>query len=128
MRATRRRDTDCEREIRSLLHSEGHRYFVDRAPISGIRSRADLVFPRARVAVFVDGCFWHGCPKHGTWPKANAIWWRTKIKANMRRDRASTRLLQLAGWLVLRVWAHEEPFIAAGRIAAALRRRMTHEI
>jgi DNA mismatch endonuclease (patch repair protein) len=95
---------------------------VDRAPLrEHARRRADVVFPRARVAVFVDGCFWHGCPEHASWPKANAAWWRAKIEANRRRDSATDEALLHAGWRVVRVWAHEDPETAADRIAHVLK-------
>ena len=125
MQATRQRDTPREIELRRLLHRQGYRYRVDRSPIAGIRSRADLVFTKARVAVFVDGCFWHGCPKHGTWPKTNASWWRSKIKSNINRDIRTNRSLTQAGWRVVRVWAHEQPSNAASRVASILERRRT---
>src|SRR5262249_39617381 len=86
MQATPQRDTPCELALRSAVHRLGLRYRVDwRVP--GTRRRADLAFVNTRVLVFVDGCFWHGCPEHGTWPKANASWWRDKIEANQQRDR-----------------------------------------
>jgi DNA mismatch endonuclease (patch repair protein) len=88
--------------------------------LPGLRRRADLVFGTARVAVYVDGCFWHGCPVHGTWPKANAEWWRTKIEANRNRDADTDRRMNEAGWLVIRVWEHEGAG-AADRIEAAVR-------
>lgn len=125
MRRVRQRDTDIEVRLRSVLHRRGLRFFVDRAPIAGMRSRADIVFPRARVAVYVDGCFWHGCPEHGTWPKSNEAWWREKLKANERRDRACDESLADAGWVSCRVWAHEEPEQAANRIAEFVRARAT---
>jgi DNA mismatch endonuclease (patch repair protein) len=123
MRATRQRDTPLELALRSELHRRGLRYFVDRAPIQGWRRRADIVFPRAKLAVFVDGCFWHGCPEHGTWPKANADWWREKIQANVRRDRDTDDRLGAAGWVSIRVWGHEEPGEAADRVERELRRK-----
>src|SRR5438105_2581206 len=86
MKQTGQRDTPPELALRRVLHANGFRYRVDYAPISGLRRRADIVFSAARVAVFVDGCFWHGCPDHGTWPKTNGNWWREKIQANKRRD------------------------------------------
>src|SRR4051812_24288137 len=98
MGRVRRRDTDIEVRLRSALHRRGLRFFVDRAPLPGMRSRADIVFPRARVAVYVDGCFWHGCPEHATWPKANATWWREKIEGNVRRDRRVDEQLVQACW------------------------------
>jgi DNA mismatch endonuclease (patch repair protein) len=115
----RRRDTKPEMAIRRLLYASGMRYRVD-APLSGMRRRADLLFVSARVAVFVDGCFWHGCPKHGTQPKANAAWWSAKIAANVERDRDTDRRLVADRWIVLRIWEHEKPELAAARIAAAV--------
>jgi len=88
-----------------------------------MRSRADLVIRRAKVAVFVDGCFWHGCPTHGTWPKANAAWWKAKIEANRDRDRRVDEQLQAAGWKVLRFWEHERVEDVAKRVRATLVRR-----
>jgi DNA mismatch endonuclease, patch repair protein len=98
------------------------RYRVD-AVLPGMRRRADLLFASARVAVFVDGCFWHGCPEHGTMPKNNAAWWSAKIAANADRDRDTDRRLTAAGWAVLRIWEHEAPEGAADRIATTVRTR-----
>src|SRR5687768_13961014 len=86
MRATKQRDTPAEVMLRSALHRVGLRFRVDCRPIIQLRTRADIVFRRARVAVFIDGCFWHGCPKHGSWPTRNGEWWRTKILGNRQRD------------------------------------------
>jgi DNA mismatch endonuclease, patch repair protein len=88
-----------------------------------LRREADVVFPRAKVAVFVDGCFWHGCPEHATWPKANADWWRTKIARNQARDAETDESLRLEGWVSVRVWEHENPAEAASHIALLVRRR-----
>jgi DNA mismatch endonuclease, patch repair protein len=120
----RRRDTRPELAIRRLLHAQGLRYRVD-APLPGMRRRADLVFGSARVAVFVDGCFWHGCPEHGTQPKRNAAWWATKIAANAERDRDTDRRLAADGWTAMRVWEHECPEVAAARITEAISVRRT---
>jgi DNA mismatch endonuclease (patch repair protein) len=120
MQATPRRDTPCELAIRSAVHRLGLRFRVD-WPLPGTRRRADLAFTRTRVAVFVDGCFWHGCPIHGTWPKANAAWWRDKIEKNVERDRNTTRALTDAGWRVLRFWEHDNMASAARRIARTVR-------
>ncbi len=116
----RRRDTAPELRLRSLLHGRGLRFRVDHT-IQGLpRRRADIVFPRARVAVFVDGCFWHGCPEHCVQPKANADWWREKIAVNGRRDAETDAALTGLGWKVIRVWEHESPAVAAARIHAAV--------
>ena len=126
MRTTGRRDTAPEVSLRSKLHRLGLRYRVDKSPIRGVRRRADVVFGSARVAVFVDGSFWHGCPVHGTWPKRNADFWRDKIETNQRRDADTDRRLKEAGWLPIRVWEHEDPTEAAARIAAAVRTRRSN--
>jgi DNA mismatch endonuclease (patch repair protein) len=102
--------------VRRLLHARGFRYRVD-ATLPGMRRRADLIFGSARIAVFIDGCFWHGCPQHGTRPKSNVAWWEEKINANVKRDRDTDRRLAADGWIVIRVWEHEEPETAAARIA-----------
>lgn len=120
MRAQRRRDTAPEVALRRELHRRGARFFVDRAPLPGLRRRADLVFPRKRVAVYVDGCFWHSCPQHATAPKNNAQWWSDKLAANVVRDRDTDARLADAGWTVVRIWEHEDPMEAADRVQAAL--------
>ena len=120
MRNTRQRDTPAELALRSALHRRGLRFYVDRPMLQNLRRRADVVFPRARVAVYVDGCFWHSCPIHATSPKANADWWRNKLEANRRRDHDTDIRLREAGWTVLRVWEHEDPDDAADRVAARL--------
>jgi DNA mismatch endonuclease (patch repair protein) len=118
-----RRDTLPELAIRSKLHHRGLRFRVDRAPVPGLRSRADIVFGPARVAVYVDGCFWHSCPEHGTRPKTNAEWWDQKLKRNQERDAQTDRTLREYGWEVVRIWEHEDPVDAAGRVEAAVKAR-----
>ena len=122
MRANRRRDTGPELAIRQGVHEAGMRYRVDlpiRVP--GHRPiRPDLVFTRRRVAVFVDGCFWHGCPVHATSPVIRARFWADKIAANRERDRRHDDVLTRAGWTVLRIWEHEDPVEAVKRIGAAV--------
>jgi DNA mismatch endonuclease (patch repair protein) len=120
MSRQRTRDTAPELALRRELHRRGARFFVDRAPLPGVRRRADLVFPRLRVAVYVDGCFWHRCPEHATDPKRNAEWWATKLAANVARDRATDATLTESGWQVVRVWEHEDPTTAATRVQSAL--------
>ncbi|MGE3840208.1 MAG: very short patch repair endonuclease [Vicinamibacterales bacterium] len=122
MQATRRRDTPGELALRSALTARGLRYRVD-VTLPGTRRRADVAFLGARVVVFVDGCFWHGCPRHATWPKTNATWWRAKIEANRARDRDTDFRLKTAGWKVLRFWAHTDPNAAARKVAQTLARR-----
>lgn len=121
MVANKRRDTKPELAIRRLLHAAGFRYRVDFAPVHSLKRRADLVFRSERVAVFVDGCFWHTCPIHATEPKRNADYWRTKLLRNVERDRETDAALQANGWHVIRVWEHEDPDEAARRIADAVR-------
>jgi DNA mismatch endonuclease (patch repair protein) len=122
MVATPRRDTPCELALRSAVHRLGLRFRVD-WPLPGTRRRADLAFVTARVAVFVDGCFWHGCPVHATWPKANAPWWRAKLAGNVARDRDTDARLRRAGWRVLRFWEHADMVEAARRVERAVRFR-----
>ena len=110
--------------MRRELHRRGLRFFVDRAPLPGLRRRADLVFPRRRVAVYVDGCFWHRCPDHATDPKNNAAWWADKLAANVTRDRDTDRRLIVEGWHVVRVWEHESPGAAADKVQAAVGRAL----
>lgn len=123
MSAQRPRDTAPELALRRELHRRGRRYRVDLAPLPGMRRRADLVFPRARVAVFVDGCFWHRCPVHATFPKNNAQWWATKLDGNVARDRDTDTRLAEAGWTVVRIWEHEDPVAAADVVEAVVRDR-----
>ncbi|OXR46712.1 Very short patch repair protein [Nocardia cerradoensis] len=120
MARQRRTGTAPETALRTELHRRGLRYFVDRAPLPGLRRRADLVFPRRKVAVYVDGCFWHRCPEHATYPKNNAEWWAEKLAGNVARDRDTDARLTAAGWLVVRVWEHENSVAAADRVQSAL--------
>ncbi|SPE54117.1 Very short patch repair protein [Streptomyces netropsis] len=114
------RDTNPELAVRRLLHASGHRYRLQR-PVPGLPRRTiDIAFPKAKVAVFLDGCFWHGCPQHATSPKANADWWRQKLDRNISRDRETTAHLVAAGWTVLRFWEHETPVEVADRVAVAV--------
>jgi DNA mismatch endonuclease, patch repair protein len=123
MQLQRTRDTAPELALRQALHALGLRYRVDRAPIPGSLRRADIVFTRQRVAVYVDGCFWHGCPEHGTRSKSNTAWWEEKVARVRARDSDTDRALAQAGWLVLRVWEHEEPRVVAGRVHDIVRLR-----
>lgn len=117
-----RAGTRPEMALRRELHRAGLRYFVDRRPIKSVPRRADLVFPRSRTAVFVDGCFWHGCPQHGRRPTTNSWYWTEKIATTSRRDSDTDRLLSEAGWQVIRIWEHDNVRAAAELISATVRR------
>lgn len=127
MKATRQRDTGAEIALRSELHARGLRYRVHRRIVPGVRREADVVFGPTKVAVFVDGCFWHCCPIHGSMPRANARWWREKLEKNERRDRDTDRRLQRAGWKVVRVWEHDDPRKAADRVRRAVLSRRSSD-
>lgn len=113
MKAVPRRDTTAELAVRQRLHRRGLRYRIDWVPLPGTRRRADVVFRSLRIAVFVDGCFWHACTTHGSRPKANADWWRQKMEGTTRRDRETNEMLLQAGWIVVRIWEHVAPDVAA---------------
>ncbi|MEE4424771.1 very short patch repair endonuclease [Streptomyces bugieae] len=115
-----RRDTGPEMAVRRLLYASGRRYRLHQRVPGFPRRTIDIVFPGHKVAVFLDGCFWHGCPAHATHPKANAEWWRNKLDGNIARDRETTEHLTEHGWTVLRFWEHEDPQDVAARIATTL--------
>lgn len=123
MQTQSRHDTRCELLLRSALHARGLRYRLHRRPLRGLRREADVVFGRARVAVFVDGCFWHGCRRHRTASGANRRWWEAKLGRNITRDRDTNTKLVEAGWYVVRVWEHADPMHAAAIIARAVSRK-----
>lgn len=114
------RDTLPERALRSELHRRGLRFRLHRRLLPGVRREADIVLPRAKVVVFVDGCFWHGCPQHASWPKSNADWWRDKIETNRARDRDTDDRLEAAGWTVIRIWEHVASRDAASKVERAV--------
>jgi DNA mismatch endonuclease (patch repair protein) len=121
MRSNRRVDTAPEIRVRSALHRAGLRFRKDYAvDTKEGRVRPDIVFTRRKVAIFVDGCFWHRCPEHRTTPKANGAFWEAKLAANVVRDRRNDAALRAAGWTVVRVWEHESAATAAERIEQAL--------
>ena len=124
MKKVRVRDTGPEMAIRRLLYRKGYRYRVVYRPSDPKMGRAsiDIAFPSKRVAVFIDGCFWHGCPQHGEVPKANNQWWREKFAENKDRDARITELLETCGWTVLRYWSHEDPEKVCELIESALKR------
>lgn len=121
MQVQRVRDTSPELAVRRLLHAAGLRFRVDRAPLPNLRRRADIVFGPSRVAVFIDGCFWHGCPEHGRRPVANSTYWSEKLSRNQARDADTDLQLAVAGWRVVRAWEHEPPAEVAARVAETVR-------
>ena len=127
MRGTGRLDTAPELAVRRELHRRGLRYRVEAKVLPSLRRRADIAFTRARVVVFIDGCFWHDCPIHGTKPKANADFWADKLAANVARDRDTDKRLEAAGWLVVRAWEHEKPAEVADHLEAVVRGRGSNQ-
>lgn len=124
MQAIRRRDTKPELAVRSILHAGGLRYRCDLRVKVGARAvRPDIVFTRRRVAVLIDGCFWHACPEHGSAPRNNTEYWNPKLRRNQERDRENTEALEAAGWLVVRAWEHTPPSEIAARVRSAVRAR-----
>lgn len=123
MQANRSRDTTVEVAVRRALHARGLRYRKHRRPIAELRCEPDVVFPREKVAVFVDGCWWHGCPEHWAPPRTNRDWWMRKMEINVARDRRNDAALADAGWLVVRVWEHEDTNVASERVAILVRQR-----
>lgn len=125
-RAVRQANTTAEQELHRELDRLKLTYEVDSPPIGESRRRADILFSEAQVAVFVDGCFWHGCPTHATHPKANAEWWESKLRTNELRDRDTDRLLRELGWVVLRFWEHEGAKNCARAIESVVSYRRAH--
>lgn len=123
MKRVRQKNTSAESGLRRELFARGLRYRIHVPVLAKPRRVADIAFFGPRVIVFVDGCFWHGCPLHATWPKTNAAFWRAKILGNMERDRDTDRRLERDGWVVVRVWSHELPDRAAERIAKIVEKR-----
>jgi DNA mismatch endonuclease (patch repair protein) len=123
MQANKGRDTKPELALRRAVHGLGLRYRVSVRPLSAVRRTADLVFTRAKVAVFLDGCFWHGCPEHHTKSATNAAYWAEKVRRNRLRDAETDRLLAEAGWRVVRIWEHEDPIEAGQRVAETVQER-----
>lgn len=121
MQSNKSRDTKPEPALRRAVHALGLRYRVSMRPLSSVRRTADLVFTRARVAVFLDGCFWHGCPEHHTKSATNADYWAEKVRRNRERDAETDKILHEAGWRTIRIWEHEDPREAAARISKEVR-------
>jgi DNA mismatch endonuclease, patch repair protein len=123
MQAIRSRDTKPEQLIRRLVHAKGLRYRVSARPLPNLRRTADMVFRPAKVAVFIDGCYWHGCPDHYVPPRTNPGYWSDKVARNVTRDRDTDQQLEAAGWLVLRFWEHEPSDECAAQISALVQQR-----
>lgn len=122
MKANRRVDTRPEALLRSALHQQGLRFRKDvYLRVGDVRTKADIVFRPRRIAVYLDGCFWHSCPEHGQLPRANRAYWKPKLERNVRRDEEVTRALEVDGWTVIRIWEHEPIDLAAQRIYEAVR-------
>jgi len=116
----RGRDSKPELAVRRIVHAAGLRYRVSARPLAHIPRTADLVFRPSRVAVFIDGCFWHSCPVHASTPKSNTSYWTPKLERNMERDTETNQLLITAGWLPLRFWEHENAEMAAATVIRAV--------
>ena len=125
MVANRSKDTAPELAVRSILHARGLRYRTNFRPEPSLRRTADVVFTKRRIAVFIDGCFWHGCPAHFAKPRSNVDYWEPKIDRNRQRDVETTELLRAAGWHVLRFWEHEDPRSIADSVEAAVARALS---
>jgi DNA mismatch endonuclease (patch repair protein) len=109
MQAQKTTGTKIELQVRRGLHARGYRYRVDRKLLPDYPFRGDIVWSGRRMVVFLDGCFWHGCPLHGTAPKSNPDWWQAKLEGNRQRDRRVDEILLQRGWTVLRFWEHDDP-------------------
>lgn len=124
MQRQQTRDTQPELAVRRFLHAAGLRYRVDAPPLPALRRRADVVFGPTKVALFVDGCFWHGCPEHGTrTTHSNSAYWTEKIRRNHERDVHTDILLEASGWISVRAWEHEDPREVAERVILVVRSR-----
>lgn len=120
MQSNRSRDTAPEVGLRSTLHARGLRFRKHLRVVPGLACTVDVVFPTERLAVFIDGCYWHSCPEHASYPITNGDWWRAKLAATRERDERNTQVLTAAGWTVLRIWEHEDVDAAADRVSTAL--------
>lgn len=123
MKANRRVDTRQEVLLRSALHRRGLRFRKDvYLRVGDVRTKADIVFSRHRIAVYLDGCFWHRCPEHGQLPKANRDYWKPKLERNAQRDKEATKALRAEGWTVIRIWEHEPIDLAVETIYKAVQK------
>ena len=121
MQRQRRKDTEPELALRGELHRAGLRYRIGLPVVGSPRRTIDIAFTRAHVAVYIDGCFWHGCPLHGTIPRSNSAWWENKLEANRARDASVNEQLHELGWTVLRFWEHEAPDAVVEQVYSVVR-------
>ena len=117
MAKVRQKGTEAELALRRELHRSGLRYRINFEVLRKPRRVADIIFPGLKIAVFVDGCFWHGCPQHATWHKQNSEFWRQKIETNRARDADTDARLRALNWTVIRIWEHESPVVAAEKVS-----------
>lgn len=120
MQSNRSRDTSPELALRSALHARGLRFRKHLRVVPDVACTVDIIFPTERLAVFVDGCYWHSCPQHASYPVTNGDWWRAKLAATRKRDARNTQALTDAGWTVVRIWEHEDAHSAAAQIECVL--------
>lgn len=125
MRANKRSSTQPELRIRKLVHASGLRYRIDTKPEKDLNRRADIVFRQAKVAVFIHGCFWHGCPRHFKSPKTNKRFWQTKIERNIQRDKETRNILRKRGWRVIEIWEHQSSESGARSIVRVVDERIS---
>jgi len=125
MRANKRSNTQPELRIRKLVHAAGLRYRIDTKPEKDLNRRADIVFRQAKVAVFIHGCFWHGCPRHFKSPKTNKRFWETKIERNIQRDKETRNILRKRGWRVIEIWEHQSSESGARSIVRVVDERIS---
>jgi len=125
MRANKRSNTQPELRIRKLVHAAGLRYRIDTKPEKDLNRRADIVFRQAKVAVFIHGCFWHGCPRHFKSPKTNKRFWQTKIERNIQRDKETRNILRKRGWRVIEIWEHQSSESGARSIVRVVDERIS---
>lgn len=127
MQGNRSRDTSPELQVRRYLHGVGLRYRIHTRPIKDWNRRADIVFPKAKIALLVNGCFWHGCPKHYKEPKTNSSYWSQKIARNVERDAETLKRFKSEGWMVIVLWEHEDLLLKTEKAITQIRKRLSYQ-
>lgn len=122
------RETNPERLLATSLNRRGLRFHKDVPPEAHLKIKADIVFPRQRICIFVDGCFWHGCPIHLKVPKTHTDWWKEKIEDNKKRDVRQTQQLESCGWAVLRYWEHDVTLESLPFLCSEIERRVKTKV